>query len=79
VLHVAVAAGRNRDRIYNDAPATVPDANGGGRINAIDLKAYGVASDIVTVPSGSPTEPELSTTSRLARAQERQPTPKGRP
>jgi hypothetical protein len=34
VLHVAVAAGRNRDRIYNDAPATVPDANGGGRINA---------------------------------------------
>jgi hypothetical protein len=40
VLHVAVAAGRNRDRIYNDAPATVPDANGGGRINAIDLKAY---------------------------------------
>jgi hypothetical protein len=44
VLHVAVAAGRNRDRIYNDARATVPDANGGGRINAIDLKAYGVAS-----------------------------------
>src|SRR5512132_2650184 len=50
VLRVAVAADRNYDGIYNDAPATVPDANHDGRINAIDLKAYGVASNIVAVP-----------------------------
>jgi hypothetical protein len=50
VLRVAVAADKNKDGIYNDAPATVPDANRDGRINAIDLKAFGVASDIVAVP-----------------------------
>ena len=49
------AAGRRcrrqeQGRVYNDAPAIVPDANHDGRINAIDLKAYGVASSIVTVP-----------------------------
>ena len=50
VLRVAVAADRNKDGIYNDAPAVVPDANHDGRINAVDLKAYGVASNIVAVP-----------------------------
>jgi len=50
VLRVAVAADKNKDGIYNDAPAIVTDANRDGRINAIDLKAYGVASDIVAVP-----------------------------
>ena len=50
VLRVAVAADRNRDGVFNDAPAVVPDANHDGRINAVDLKAYGVASRIVTVP-----------------------------
>lgn len=50
VLRVAVAADRNKDGIYNDAPAVVPDANHDGRINATDLKTYGVASDIVAVP-----------------------------
>ena len=50
VLRVAVAADRNEDGIYNDAPAVVPDANHDGRINAADLKAYGVASNIVAVP-----------------------------
>jgi hypothetical protein len=50
VLRVAVAADRNKDGIYNDAPAVVPDSNRDGRINAIDLNAYGVASKIVTVP-----------------------------
>jgi hypothetical protein len=50
VLRVAVAADKNRDGIYNDAPAVLPDANRDGRINAADLKAYGVASNIVTVP-----------------------------
>jgi hypothetical protein len=50
VLRVAVAADTNKDGIYNDAPAVVPDANRDGRINAIDLRAYGVASNIVAVP-----------------------------
>jgi hypothetical protein len=50
VLRVAVAADKNKDGIYNDAPAVVPDANGDGRINAADLKANGVASNIAVVP-----------------------------
>lgn len=50
VLRVAVAADKNKDGIYNDAPAVVPDANGDGHIDAVDLKSYGVASNIVTVP-----------------------------
>jgi hypothetical protein len=50
VLRVAVAADKNKDGIYNDAPAVVPDANGDRRIDAADLKAYGVASNIAVVP-----------------------------
>ena len=50
VLRVAVAADKNKDGVYNDAPAVVPDANRDGRINTLDLKAFGVASNIVTVP-----------------------------
>jgi hypothetical protein len=50
VLRVAVAADKNKDGIYNDAPAIVADANGDGHIDAYDLKAFGVASNIVTVP-----------------------------
>jgi hypothetical protein len=50
VLRVAVAADRNNDGIYNDAPAVVPDSNHDGRINAVDLRAYGVASNIAVVP-----------------------------
>jgi hypothetical protein len=50
VLRVAVAADRNKDGIYNDAPAVVPDSNRDGRLNAVDLKAFGLASNIVTVP-----------------------------
>jgi hypothetical protein len=50
VLRVAIAADRNKDGIYNDAPAVVPDANHDGRINAADLRAFGIASEIVTVP-----------------------------
>jgi hypothetical protein len=50
VLRVAVAADKNRDGVYNDAPGVVPDANRDGRINAADLKADGVASNIVVVP-----------------------------
>jgi len=50
VLRVAVAADKNRDGVFNDAPAVVPDSNHDGRINAIDLKAYGIASNIAVVP-----------------------------
>jgi hypothetical protein len=50
VLRVAVAADKNKDGIYNDAPAVVPDANSDGHIDAYDLKAFGVASNIVAVP-----------------------------
>src|SRR3954464_819716 len=50
VLRVAVPADKNNDGIYNDAPAVVPDSNHDGRINAVDLKAYGVASNIAVVP-----------------------------
>jgi len=50
VLRVAIAADKNHDGIYNDAPAVVPDSNHDGRINAVDLKAYGIASNIAVVP-----------------------------
>ena len=50
VLRVAVAADKNKDGVYNDAPAVVPDANHNGRINDVDLKAYGIASNIAVVP-----------------------------
>jgi hypothetical protein len=50
VLRVAVAADKNKDGVFNDAPAVVPDSNHDGRINAIDLQAYGIASNIAVVP-----------------------------
>jgi hypothetical protein len=50
VLTVAVIKDLNHDGIYNDAPDLVTDANGDGRINFRDLKALGVASNIVRVP-----------------------------
>ena len=50
VLRVAVAADKNGDGIYNDAPATVPDVNSDGRITAVDLRAFGIASNIAVVP-----------------------------
>jgi hypothetical protein len=50
VLRVAVAADKNGDGIYNDAPAVVPDSNHDGHINATDLEAYGIASNIAVVP-----------------------------
>jgi hypothetical protein len=50
VLRVAVAADKNHDGIYNDAPAVVADSNRDGRINSVDLEAYGIASNIAVVP-----------------------------
>jgi len=45
----AHAADKNKDGIYNDAPAVVPDSNHDGRINAVDLEAFGIASNIAVV------------------------------
>ena len=44
--YVAVAADRNGDGIYNDAPNVVPDADGNGICDEKDLKAFGLASNI---------------------------------
>ena len=49
-LTVAEVADLNHDGIFNDAPNVVPDANNDGVIDAKDLKALGVASNVVTVP-----------------------------
>ena len=43
---VAIASDLNGDGIYNDAPASIPDANNDGKCNKYDLRAYGVASNI---------------------------------
>jgi hypothetical protein len=48
-LTVAIVKDRNHDGIYNDAPATVPDANRDGRITASDVRALGVAGSVRTV------------------------------
>jgi hypothetical protein len=56
-LTVAEVADLNHDGIYNDAPDVITDVNHDGRIDAKDLRALGVASNIVTVPfhiSGTP-------------------------
>jgi hypothetical protein len=49
-LTVAEVADLNHDGIFNDAPNVVPDVNHDGRVDAKDLQAMGVASNIVTVP-----------------------------
>jgi hypothetical protein len=57
VVTVAVVKDLNHDGIYNDAPDVVKDLNGDGRVDYRDLKALGVASNIVRVPfhiSGAP-------------------------
>ncbi|MEP6560251.1 MAG: hypothetical protein ABJD68_04135 [Nakamurella sp.] len=50
VLTVAEVADLNHNGIYDDAPDVVTDLNRDGTIDAKDLKALGVASNIVTVP-----------------------------
>jgi hypothetical protein len=56
-LTVAEVKDLNHDGIYNDAPDVVLDSNRDGVIDATDLKAIGVDSNIVSVPfhiSGTP-------------------------
>ena len=47
IAYAAVAQDINGDGIYNDAPHVLPDANGDGICDAKDLKAFGVASNVV--------------------------------
>lgn len=49
VLTVAVVDDLDHNGVLDDAPATVPDADGNGIVDARDLKALGVASNIETV------------------------------
>jgi hypothetical protein len=49
-LTVAEVADLNHDGIFNDAPNVVLDVNHDGRVDAKDIQAMGVASNIVTVP-----------------------------
>jgi hypothetical protein len=49
-LTVAEVADLNHNGIYDDAPDVVTDVNHDGKVDADDLKAIGVASNVVTVP-----------------------------
>jgi len=49
-LTVAEVADLNHNGIFDDAPDVVPDVNHDGKVDAKDLRAIGVASNIVTVP-----------------------------
>lgn len=48
-LTVAEVADLNHNGIYDDAPDVVTDVNHDGKVDAKDLKAIGVASNVVTV------------------------------
>lgn len=48
-LTVGVVRDLNHDGVYNDAPAVVPDANHNGRVDAQDLRDYGVVGRVHTV------------------------------
>ncbi|MGW4471450.1 hypothetical protein [Nonomuraea sp. NPDC004354] len=50
VLTVAVVADLNRNGVLDDAPDTVKDLTGDGRIDAEDLRELGVMSNIAEVP-----------------------------
>jgi len=48
-LLVAIAADKNGNGIFDDAPNVVPDANGDGKIDSTDLVAFGIVSNIAEV------------------------------
>lgn len=48
-LTVAVVADLNHNRVFDDAPDVIADLNHDGVVNAADLKALGVASNIESV------------------------------
>lgn len=45
-VYAAVAADKNRDGVFNDAPNSVPDADRDGDVDQKDLKAFGIASNV---------------------------------
>ena len=45
-VHVAIAADKDLDGVFNDAPNVLPDADGNGICDDKDLKAFGLASNI---------------------------------
>lgn len=49
-VFVAIAKDKDGNGVYDDAPNAVPDADGNGVVNAADLRAFGVASNIESVP-----------------------------
>jgi len=48
--YVAIAADKDRNGVFDDAPAAVPDADGDGDVDRKDLKKFGVASNIERIP-----------------------------
>ena len=44
-----LAADKNGNGVFDDAPNVVPDANGDGKVDATDLVACGVVSNIAEV------------------------------
>lgn len=45
-VYAAIAADENGNGVYDDAPSTVTDADGDGDVDAKDVRAFGVASNI---------------------------------
>lgn len=45
-VYAAIAADKDRDGVFNDAPSVLPDADGNGICDDKDLKAFGLASNI---------------------------------
>ena len=45
-VYAAIAADKDRDGVFNDAPNVLPDADGNGICDDKDLKAFGLASNI---------------------------------
>lgn len=48
-VYAALAADKNGDGIYNDAPNAVPDSDADGDVDRGDLKAFGLASNVEKV------------------------------
>jgi hypothetical protein len=45
-VYAAVAADKNGDGVFNDAPSSVPDADEDGDVDKRDLRAFGLASNV---------------------------------
>lgn len=45
-VYAAIAADRDRNGVFDDAPDEVPDHDGDGDVDETDLKAFGVASNV---------------------------------